>query len=474
MTGTPGEDDSSHAGETIGSSRAGETDTGCRAAETSGSSRAAETSGSSRAGETASGSPGGGRGWSVEGGRGWVPTRDRWEGWLARARELWSVAWRGAKRLWRAARPVLEQLRWQEMESAPVTLVDRRAAPTLLVPAQGQVYHFVVRTTFTWTSDHARPELFGWYVDQFQPRAMQRLRRIAVRCAADIPPDQPRAFALALDDAMTGDDTLPWGYERGGVRFTCEPDVSVHLDEPVRELLRPYWDKRIALEWKRDLERRRAEYAEEERKRRPTKTQDDGAEPTAGMPEAQDNGTRPEASMPEAQDNGARPEAGTPEAQDNGARPEASMPEAQDNGARPEAGTPERQDNGARPEASMPEVLREEHPPRQRTAEGDGAARRAAEPGQREAGASGVGRRPGEPGQWEAGAGDARPGPRPPDSPVEQWTPLEPFPQPPAPHPAPGQRPAPAPQGETTPTSAQPGETTPAPGDPDSPGPPDA
>ncbi|KAB1912380.1 hypothetical protein [Micromonospora sp. AMSO31t] len=216
------------------------------------------------------------------------PAPDRWKRWLARARELWTTTRDGAKRLWTAARPILNQLRWPDQgpEPPPVSLVDRRVSPTLVVPAQGQVYHFVVRATFTWSSGDARPELFGWYVDYFQPQAMQRLRRIAVRCAAEIPPDRPRELTDALEGAMTGDDALPWGYERGDVTFTCEPDVSVHLDEPVRKLLQPYWDKRIALEWKRDLERRRAEYAEEERKRRPAKTRDDGAVPTAGMPEA--------------------------------------------------------------------------------------------------------------------------------------------------------------------------------------------
>ncbi|MET8836471.1 hypothetical protein ABZV78_21455 [Micromonospora sp. NPDC004540] len=214
------------------------------------------------------------------------PARDRWEQGLTRARELWAAAWRGAKRLWTAARPMLDQLRWSEQESSPMTLVDRRVAPTLLVPAQGQVYHFVVRATFTWSSDEARPELFGWYVEQFQPQAMQRFQRIAVRCAAEIPPDRPRAFALALDDAMTGDDALPWSYERGGVMFTCEPDVSVYLDEPVRKLLQPYWDQRIALEWQRDLDRRRAEYTEEQHGRRPAEAPENGAAPTVGMPEA--------------------------------------------------------------------------------------------------------------------------------------------------------------------------------------------
>ncbi|MET7805040.1 hypothetical protein [Micromonospora chersina] len=369
MTGTPDDDGGSHAGETD--------DTG----------PAADT------GEPAP--------------SGQVP--DRREQWLTRAREVWAVIWRGAKWLWTSARPILDQMRWQEAAASPVTLVDRRVAPTLLVPALGQVYHFVVRTTFTWSSDNARPELFGWYVDQFQPQAMQRLRRLAVRCAAEIPPDLPRAFALALDDAMTDDDALPWRYGRGEVTFTCEPDVSVYLDEPVRKLLQPYWDKRIALEWKRDLERRRAEYAEEQRGRRPPEAQDGDTGPA----EAQDSGTEPA----ETQDGDTEPA----EAQDSDTEP-AKTPDGSTEPA-------EAQDSNAEPAAGMPEALREERPPRQR----------------------------------EAGAGGARRRPRP-DSPAEQFYPLEPFPQPPAPHPAPGQRPA----------SGQPGETTPAPGDADSPGLPDA
>ncbi|MEW2332333.1 hypothetical protein AB0880_31585 [Micromonospora chersina] len=352
-------------------------------------------------GETDGGGPDAGRGQSVEGCRVGVPApdrRERRERWLVRARQLWAVTRRGAERLWVAARPLLDQLRWQEAEPSAVTLVDRRAAPTVLVPAQGQVYHFVVRATFTWTSHNARPELFGWYVDQFQPQALQRFRRIAVRCAADIPPDRPRAFMVALEGAMTGDDALPWAYERGEVAFTCEPDVSVYLDEPVRRLLQPYWDQRIALEWQRDLDRRRAEYAEEQRARRPA---DAGTAPTAGMPE-----------------NGAAPTAGMPE---NGTAPAAGMPE---NGAAPTAGMPE---DGAAPTAGMPEALRTDHPPQQRK------------------------RQPG-----------ARRVPRP-DAPVEQFTPLEPFP-PPAPPPVrpPGPRPS-APQSGETPS-----------GDPDQPGPPEA
>ncbi|MEV0430277.1 hypothetical protein [Micromonospora sp. NPDC050495] len=193
------------------------------------------------------------------------PSRDRWQRWLARTRQWWATARQAAARMWTAARPVLRQLRWPDQvpDRPAVTLVARRVAPALRLPAQGHVYHFVVRTMFTWSSDDARPELFGWYVDYFQPHAMHRLRRIAARCAAPFPPDRPGAVARALAAALTGENALPWDYTYGDVTLRCEPDVSVHLDEPVRKLLQPYWDQRIALEWERDLHRRRAAYADE-------------------------------------------------------------------------------------------------------------------------------------------------------------------------------------------------------------------
>ncbi|MFG2169460.1 hypothetical protein [Micromonospora chersina] len=394
MTGTPGADDGSRAGEADDTSPAG-------------------TSEKSSEGDQVDGRP--------------QPALERWEQWLTRARELWAATRRGAERLWAAARPLLDQLRWQEAESSDVTLVDRRAAPTLLVPAQGQVYHFVVRTTFTWTSHNARPELFGWYVDQFQPQALQRFRRLAVRCAADIPPDRPRVFMMALEGAMTGDDALPWAYEHGEVTFTCEPDVSVYLDEPVRRLLQPYWDQRIALDWQRDLDRRRAEYAEEQRARRPTDAPENPTAPTTGQPE---NGAAPPTGKPE---NSSAPTTGKPDNStartagkpDNSTAPTTGIPE---NGAAPTAGMPE---NGAATDG-MPEALRTDHPPQQRK-------------------------------RQSAGPRVPRP-----DAPVEQFTPLEPFLPPPAPPPArrpPGPRPAP--QSGQAPSGEAPS------GDPDSLGPPE-
>ncbi|WMF04504.1 hypothetical protein [Micromonospora robiginosa] len=192
-----------------------------------------------------------------------VPVDGRRRRWAARARALGDAARSRTRRFWAGAQPTLRQLWWSEAPATPVTTVDRRFPEPLVAPAQGQVYVFLVRATFTWSSDTARPELFGWYVDYFQPQATQRLRRLAVRCAVEVPPHRPGELLAALTAALAADDPPPWTYARGEVSFACEPDVTVHLDERVRRLLQPYWEQRIALECERDLARRRIEYAQE-------------------------------------------------------------------------------------------------------------------------------------------------------------------------------------------------------------------
>ncbi|SBT42466.1 hypothetical protein [Micromonospora auratinigra] len=179
------------------------------------------------------------------------------------AARLWDRAREQATGWWRGLRPLLAQFRWSDEPPPTVTTVDRRVVPALPVPAQGRVYDFVVRATLTWSSDSVRPELFGWYVDYFQPQAVQRLRRIAARCAARVAPHRPHEVEVAVQQALAADEPSAWRFVRGEVVFNCEPDVSVHLDERVRRLLQPYWDRRIALECERDLARRGAGYADD-------------------------------------------------------------------------------------------------------------------------------------------------------------------------------------------------------------------
>ncbi|WP_431932439.1 hypothetical protein [Micromonospora sp. RP3T] len=228
-----------------------------------------------------------------------APVDGRRRRWAGRARALGDAARRHARRLWAGAQPALRRLWWTEESATPVTTVDRRQPEQLVVPAQGQVYVFGVRATYTWSSENARPELFGWYVDCFQPQATQRLHRLAVRCAAEVPPHRPRDLLAALTAALAAHDPPPWAYARGDVTFTCEPDVTVHLDERVRRLLQPYWEQRITLECERDLARRRAEYAQEHHRHAPTPP--DATEPerpaerAAPRPAPPRRGPRPDA-----------------------------------------------------------------------------------------------------------------------------------------------------------------------------------
>ncbi|WP_431943343.1 hypothetical protein [Micromonospora marina] len=222
-----------------------------------------------------------------------APVDSRRRRWAGRAKALGEAARVRTRRLWEGAQPTLRQLWWSEEPATPVTTVDRRVPEPLAVPAQGQVYVFLVRATYTWSSDSARPELFGWYVDYFQQQAAQRLHRLAVRYAVEVPPHRPRDLHAALTAALADEDPAPWTYARGEVTFACEPDVTVHLDERVRKLLQPYWEQRIALECERDLARRRAEYAEErdrrDRREQPSATRA-GSEPPAPAPSADGRG----------------------------------------------------------------------------------------------------------------------------------------------------------------------------------------
>ncbi|MEV0003635.1 hypothetical protein AB0H28_15285 [Micromonospora sp. NPDC050980] len=228
-----------------------------------------------------------------------VPVGGRRRRWTDRARALGGAAGGRARRLWAGAQPTLRRLWWTEEPAAPLTTVDRRFPAPLVVPAQGQVYVFGVRATFTWSSDTARPELFGWYVDYFQPQATQRLHRLALRCAVEVPPHRPRELLTALTAALAADDPPPWRYARGEVTFACEPDVTVQLDERVRRLLQPYWEQRIALECERDLARRRAEYAQE--RVAPDPPEPPGPDPAhAGRPAGHAAGPPPGAARPAA------------------------------------------------------------------------------------------------------------------------------------------------------------------------------
>ncbi|MGI5520597.1 hypothetical protein ACQEUX_06545 [Micromonospora sp. CA-259024] len=142
-------------------------------------------------------------------------------------------------------------------------LIEQRDAPRLIaVPARGYVYSFYVRATFAWSSPSSlRAEVLSWYVQYYQPNAIQRLTRLAADAARDLPPHRAGDLEVALQRALADDPV--WHYQRGDIVVTCRPDAAVRLDERIMPALQPHVDRLVKLEYQFDEQLRKARYAEE-------------------------------------------------------------------------------------------------------------------------------------------------------------------------------------------------------------------
>ncbi|NYH41338.1 hypothetical protein HNR22_001065 [Micromonospora jinlongensis] len=147
--------------------------------------------------------------------------------------------------------------------SPPGPLVEQRDVPRLItVPARGYVYSFHIRATFAWSSSTSlRSEVLSWYVQYFQPNAIQRLTRLAADAARNLPPHRAGDLEVALRQALA--DEPEWSYQRGDIVITCRPDAAVRLDERIMPALQPHVDRLLELEYQFDEQVRKARYAEE-------------------------------------------------------------------------------------------------------------------------------------------------------------------------------------------------------------------
>ncbi|RLP97446.1 hypothetical protein [Micromonospora sp. CV4] len=124
------------------------------------------------------------------------------------------------------------------------------------------MYAFHIRATFAWSSQESlRSEVLSWYVDYFQPHAIQRLTRLAADAARNLPPHRAADLELALRQAITDEPT--WRYARGDIVITCQPDATVRLDERIMPTYQPHVDRLMKLEYQFDEQLRRARYAQE-------------------------------------------------------------------------------------------------------------------------------------------------------------------------------------------------------------------
>lgn len=212
----------------------------------------------------------------------------RWRRRLDRAWELADQTWKWLVARWQALRAYLDNVDWPEQPPPPlpVTLIERRVPRPFKVPAQGRVYDFVVQATFTWSSETTRPEVFWWYVDTLQWKATQRLWRLAATAGRDIAPNRVREMETALQTAVVAKPEL-WTFSHGDQELSCEVDVTVLPDEPVRRIMQRFWDERIALDCERDLGRRRARNGTERQRHRAGPTKDPSTPPSVHEPDSQ-------------------------------------------------------------------------------------------------------------------------------------------------------------------------------------------
>ncbi|MET8547750.1 hypothetical protein [Micromonospora zamorensis] len=192
--------------------------------------------------------------------------RHRGDRGLTIARDASVRGWRWWARHWDRLVAALQDEAPVGSAAAPTPsgpLTEQRDAPRLIaVPARGYVYSFYVRATFAWSSPASmRAEVLSWYVQYFQPNAIQRLTRLAADAARDLPPHRAADLEVALQQTLAEDPQ--WHYERGDIVITCRPDASVRLDERIMPALQPHVDRLVQLEYQFEEQVRKARYAEE-------------------------------------------------------------------------------------------------------------------------------------------------------------------------------------------------------------------
>ncbi|MFG2049063.1 hypothetical protein ACGFIW_16740 [Micromonospora sp. NPDC048935] len=182
------------------------------------------------------------------------------------ARDVSVRGWRWWARSWDRLVAALQDEAPVNSAAAPTPsgpLVEQRDAPRLIVvPARGYVYSFSIRATFAWSSPVSlRSEVLSWYVQYFQPTAVQRLTRLAADAARDLPPHRAGDLEVALQQALA--DEPEWTYQRGDIVITCRPDAAVRLDDRIMPALQAHVDRMVTLEYQFDEQLRKARYAEE-------------------------------------------------------------------------------------------------------------------------------------------------------------------------------------------------------------------
>ncbi|WDZ82368.1 hypothetical protein [Micromonospora cathayae] len=165
------------------------------------------------------------------------------------------------RRWWREfSRPVVpEPIVTLPAPPPPAELVLRREArEPVLVPARGDAFDFQVHPAYTWTGRGASFGEFRQRVDGYLDWAGGVVRDQAADLARRHEPHRSHELERALNAHLAGQ---VWPRGGDGPRFTVQ--VRVLPDQRIRDQLRPYWEERIRLECRHELDTLRTRQAED-------------------------------------------------------------------------------------------------------------------------------------------------------------------------------------------------------------------
>lgn len=216
---------------------------------------------------------------------------DRRPSLASQARAFWERTAPLRQRLGEFLRGVLDALR----ESAPVSgstspppagpLTERldTLAP-IRVSGQGRAFNFHIYARCHWSSEDLHREALLSYAHHCMPDAVRRLTRLATQHAGSFAAFRAPELEVRLQQALT--ETGPWRYVRGDKAVTCQPHVWVGVDDRVRKVAQPYWEKLVKLDCKFAVDQRQAEYDNRLGRQRPAgaDSHTNGAAPGAATP----------------------------------------------------------------------------------------------------------------------------------------------------------------------------------------------
>ncbi|MCX4385351.1 hypothetical protein OG777_00215 [Micromonospora peucetia] len=165
------------------------------------------------------------------------------------------------RRWWHAFLPPAEPVTLFPPPAPPVpsTVTFRHDVPQpILVPAWGDAFDFRLHAVYTWTAQNMAYEELRLRAERHLAWAGGIVRDRAVDLARQYEPHRSHDLERALNDRLTGQR---WPREGSQPHFWVQ--VRVSPDERVRERLRPYWEERIKLECDHELQKIRAQQADE-------------------------------------------------------------------------------------------------------------------------------------------------------------------------------------------------------------------